>query len=68
MSITPCVHCYRRGDDSYHNRNFNWYSIRICVVVIVVASNIENTNVFAAHARVVFAISPSLTLVPGSSV
>jgi putative ABC transport system permease protein len=37
-------------------------------VQLNVATNIENTNVFAAEATVVFAISPSLTLVPGSSI
>jgi hypothetical protein len=33
-----------------------------------VEGNIENTNVFATEATVAFAISPSLTLVSGSSI
>jgi len=37
-------------------------------VQLNVQGNIENTNVFATDATVVFAISPSLTLVPGSSI
>jgi putative ABC transport system permease protein len=37
-------------------------------VQLNVDGNIENTNVFATEATVAFAISPSLTLVPGSSI
>jgi putative ABC transport system permease protein len=37
-------------------------------VQLNVEGNIENTNVFATEATVAFAISPSLTLVPGSSI
>jgi putative ABC transport system permease protein len=37
-------------------------------VQLNVDGNIENTNVFAIEASVAFAISPSLTLVPGSSI
>jgi ABC-type lipoprotein release transport system permease subunit len=37
-------------------------------VQLNVQGNIENTNVFATEATVAFGISPSLTLVPGSSI
>jgi putative ABC transport system permease protein len=37
-------------------------------VQLNVDGNIENTNVFAIKASVAFSISPSLTLVPGSSI
>jgi putative ABC transport system permease protein len=37
-------------------------------VQLNVEGNIENTNVFAIEATVAFGISPSLTLVPGSSI
>jgi putative ABC transport system permease protein len=37
-------------------------------VQLNVEGNIENINVFATEATVAFAISPSLTLVPGSSI
>ncbi|MGA9149958.1 MAG: ABC transporter permease, partial [Candidatus Nitrosopolaris sp.] len=37
-------------------------------VQLNVEGNIENTNVFATEATVAFGISPSLTLVPGSSI
>ena len=37
-------------------------------VQLKVQGNIENTNVFATEATVAFGISPSLTLVPGSSI
>jgi hypothetical protein len=37
-------------------------------VQLNVEGNTENTNVFATEATVAFAISPSLTLVPGSSI
>ena len=37
-------------------------------VQLNVEGNIENTNVFATEATAAFAISPSLTLVPGSSI
>ena len=37
-------------------------------VQLNIEGNIENTNVFAIEATVAFAISPTLTLVPGSSI
>jgi hypothetical protein len=37
-------------------------------VQLNVEANIENTNVFSIEATVAFAISPTLTLVPGSSI